>query len=262
MAEAKRYYWLKLGEDFFRQKEIKKLRRIAGGDTFTIIYLKMLLRAMKDDGRLYFEGVESDFSKELALDIDEDDENVAVTVQFLLANGILIQHTVSEFELTTNKEMTGSECDAARRMRKMRAAKKLELPSAEGDKASQCYTAVTDSYTEIEKEKEKEIDTRDDTTQAGFDRFWAVYPRRVAKVRALRAWTKLKPDEELIEAIITDVERRKEGEWKGQDVQFIPHPATYLNQRRWEDEQATKEDEWHEPDLEDILRRGGYYPED
>ena len=30
----KRYYWLKLSEDFFRQKEIKKLRRIAGGDTY------------------------------------------------------------------------------------------------------------------------------------------------------------------------------------------------------------------------------------
>ena len=40
---GKRYYWLKLPDDFFRQKPIKKLRRIAGGDTYTIIYLKMLL---------------------------------------------------------------------------------------------------------------------------------------------------------------------------------------------------------------------------
>ena len=40
---AKRYYWLKLPDGFFRQKAIKKLRKIAGGDTYTIIYLKMLL---------------------------------------------------------------------------------------------------------------------------------------------------------------------------------------------------------------------------
>lgn len=49
---AKRYYWLKLPDGFFRQKAIKKLRKIAGGDTYTIIYLKMLLVAMKQDGRL------------------------------------------------------------------------------------------------------------------------------------------------------------------------------------------------------------------
>lgn len=51
---AKRYYWLKLPDGFFRQKAIKKLRKIAGGDTYTIIYLKMLLVAMKQDGRLVY----------------------------------------------------------------------------------------------------------------------------------------------------------------------------------------------------------------
>lgn len=64
---AKRYYWLKLPDGFFRQKAIKKLRKIAGGDTYTIIYLKMLLVAMKQDGRLYFEGVEATFYDELEI---------------------------------------------------------------------------------------------------------------------------------------------------------------------------------------------------
>ena len=90
-GENKRYYWLKLKDDFFRQKEIKQLRRIAGGDTFTIVYLKMLLRSLKDDGKLYYEGIEQDFVSELALDIDEDEDNVKVTVSFLMAKGLLIQ---------------------------------------------------------------------------------------------------------------------------------------------------------------------------
>lgn len=77
---AKRYYWLKLPDGFFRQKAIKKLRKIAGGDTYTIIYLKMLLVAMKQDGRLYFEGVEATFYDELALDLDEEVENVRVVL--------------------------------------------------------------------------------------------------------------------------------------------------------------------------------------
>ena len=62
MAE-KKYYWLKLGDEFFGDKTIKKLRKIAGGDTYTIIYLKMLLLAVKQNNRLYFEGVEETFRR-------------------------------------------------------------------------------------------------------------------------------------------------------------------------------------------------------
>ena len=73
----KKYYWLKLKEEFFADKAIKKLRKIAGGDTYTIIYLKMLLKAIKQGNRLYFEGVEESFPAELALELDEEEDNVA-----------------------------------------------------------------------------------------------------------------------------------------------------------------------------------------
>ena len=79
MAENRRYYWLKLKEDFFIDKRIKKLRRISGGDTYTIIYLKLLLLSLKDSGKLYYDGVETDFIKELALTIDETEDDVMVT---------------------------------------------------------------------------------------------------------------------------------------------------------------------------------------
>lgn len=129
VTNEKRYYWLKLPVDFFRQKEIKKLRRIPGGDTYTIIYQKMLLLSLETGGRLYYEGVEEDFASELALDIDEDVEAVKITIQFLMANNILFQNNVVEFELLTAHEMTGSETDAARRKRKSRA-NKLMLEAA------------------------------------------------------------------------------------------------------------------------------------
>lgn len=78
----KRYFWLKLYDDFFTSKRIKKLRTIAGGDTYTIIYLKMQLKALKTDGYLYFDGVMSDFADELALDIDENPDDVKVTINY------------------------------------------------------------------------------------------------------------------------------------------------------------------------------------
>lgn len=89
MADNRRYYWLKLKEDFFTDKRIKRLRRISGGDTYTIIYLKLLLLSLKDSGKLYYDGVETDFIKELALTIDETEDDVMVTVNYLMAQGLM-----------------------------------------------------------------------------------------------------------------------------------------------------------------------------
>ena len=147
----KRYYWLKLKDDFFRQKEIKQLRKIAGGDSFTIIYLKMLLCSLKDEGKLYYEGVEDDFVSELALDIDEDVENVKVTVAFLMAKGLLVQCNDTEYNLITAGEMTGSEGYSAERVRRFRSKQQLAL---------QCNADVTTSNNFVTQSKsiEKEID--------------------------------------------------------------------------------------------------------
>ena len=60
MATNKRYYWIKLKEEFFTDKRIKRLRRISGGDTYTIIYLKLLLLSLKDDGKETVAAVDED----------------------------------------------------------------------------------------------------------------------------------------------------------------------------------------------------------
>ncbi|MFR2997382.1 phage replisome organizer N-terminal domain-containing protein [Sellimonas intestinalis] len=148
---GKRYYWLKLPEGFFRQKPIKKLRKIAGGDTYTIIYLKMLLIAMKNDGKLYFEGVEDDFYEELALDLDEDSENVKVTVLFLIRQGLMELVDETEYRLTECGKMVGSESASAERMRRMRE-KQVSL----------CDKSVTNQLhlSDVEKEIEKEIERK------------------------------------------------------------------------------------------------------
>lgn len=80
---------------------------------------------------------------------------------------------------------------------------------------------------------------------AGFMEFWKLYPRKVAKPTAHRAWLKTGADDSkaLKDSIIADIRRRVNGEWNDKDVQYIPHPSTYLNQRRWEDEPPKPEPE-------------------
>jgi len=150
MAETKKYYWLKLKEDFFRDKRIKKLRRIAGGDTYTVIYLKMQLLSIKNNGYLIYEGIEDNFAEELALELDEDTDNVKVTLAFLHGNGMLEETEQDHFLMTETIKCIGSESASAERVRKHRERK--------NQKALQCNNQVTDGNTEIEKEKEKDLE--------------------------------------------------------------------------------------------------------
>lgn len=97
----------------------------------------------------------------------------------------------------------------------------------------------------------------------GFDEFWAVYPKKDAKQAAIKAWNKLKPDDELKQNIIDSVRRNIDGKWKDSERRYIPNPATYLNGARWEDESATDtQDEEPVLTLREQLRRGGYYADD
>ena len=70
-----------------------------------------------------------------------------------------------------------------------------------------------------------------------FDKFWTVYPRHEGKQNARKAFDKLHPDDALLEQMISAVLKQKQcDQW--QDAKYIPHPATWLNGRRWEDEPA------------------------
>lgn len=119
MAE-KRYFWLKLEEDFFRQKAMKKLRIMERGEVYTIIYLKMQLASLRYGGALLFDGVEDTFAGEMALQLDERVEDVEVTVNFLTKHKLLVQLSETENLLPKAAESIGAEGSSAKRMREFR----------------------------------------------------------------------------------------------------------------------------------------------
>ena len=159
---GKRYYWLKLPEDFFGDKAIKRLRKIAGGDTYVIIYLKMMLRSLKDDGYLYYDGLEEDFPAELALDLDEEEDNVQVTLNFLLQHGKLEIRSEQEYFMPDMKQSIGSETAAAERKRAERERKRQQSLLRNEAETSGCdnVTGVSQmchGEIDIDREIEKEI---------------------------------------------------------------------------------------------------------
>jgi hypothetical protein len=78
------------------------------------------------------------------------------------------------------------------------------------------------------------------TEDRGFNRFWAMYPKHVARLDALKAWTKLQPKPELVDRIISALEVQKLQEsWQRARGQFVPHAATWIRGERWMDEYDT-----------------------
>lgn len=143
---AKRYYWLQMKEDFLNDKRMKKLRKIAGGDTYTVIYLKLMLSTLETEGIIEFEGVEKTLAEELALVLDEDADNIQVTLNFLINSGLMVDIGNNQFFLPVVAENLGSEGASAKRVREYR----------ERQKALQCNTNVTEVKQNGNGEKRRE----------------------------------------------------------------------------------------------------------
>lgn len=80
-------------------------------------------------------------------------------------------------------------------------------------------------------------DLAKDEALGRFNVFWPIYPRKVAKPAALKAWKaqKIHTQDEL-DRVVAGLKKHIEVVWPGKEKDFIPHPATWINQRRWEDD--------------------------
>ena len=162
MANEKRYYWLKFREDFFESKRIKRLRRMAGGDTYLIIYLKMQLKALKTGGVLQYTGVEDCAADEIALDIDEEPDNVKIVLTYLLSNGLCECSDNINYFLPYVSINTGSETAGTQRWRDWKNRKTLESNAnlLESNATPTQLQQNANVEKEIEKDKDIEIDIK------------------------------------------------------------------------------------------------------
>lgn len=157
MGDNKRYYWLKLKDDFFDSRKMKKLRKVAGGDTYTIIYLKLQLLSINNEGLIEFEGTDEDIYHQLSLDIDEEIDDIKMTLAFCNAND-LIEYVNDDVFLNEVPTLIGSETASARRVRKHRRKQKALQSNGQ---ALQGNIDVTKCNTEQEQEIEQEQERRE-----------------------------------------------------------------------------------------------------
>ena len=102
---------------------------------------------------------------------------------------------------------------------------------------SKCPRNPIQSESESNPNPKREKRAHDQEVAERFARFWAAYPRKEAKKNAEAAFRKIDPDEELLARMLDSIAKWARSEqWTKDGDRFVPHPATWLNGRRWEDE--------------------------
>jgi hypothetical protein len=98
---------------------------------------------------------------------------------------------------------------------------------------------LRDACLETEAEREAETKTEAPKSADLFDAFWSAYPKKRAKDDAQRAFNKRKPDAALLARMLDAIKTQRASEdWQKDSGKFIPYPATWLNDGRWQDEGA------------------------
>lgn len=99
---------LKLQFSFFTDKRVNSLRRKYGGDAL-IIYQKMMLKSLENDGLLKYEGLEDTFYEEVATDIMEESwyQVIELIIEFLTKHDLMIKQEDGSFFFPQAKEISG-----------------------------------------------------------------------------------------------------------------------------------------------------------
>lgn len=146
----KRYYWLKLEENYFDLKVQKALRKLPSGADMLICYLKMQLKYINKGGYIEHQGICDSIIEEIALDIDEDEDIVKMTTALLIKWKVIEEEDNKNLYLLEMQDRIGSKSDVAIRVAKHREKQKM----------LQCNNDVTkcNSIKDIDIEIDKDID--------------------------------------------------------------------------------------------------------
>lgn len=153
----KRYYWLKLQDNFFDREEIKVVESMKNGKDYILFYMKLLLKSVKTEGELRFRGVIPYTPEMLSSITNTDIDTVMVAVDMFTQLGLMEKWDDGTLFMIETQNMVGSETDSAKRMRKLRKEhRKKQLPPSQCDENVQNSDIEID--TEIELDKELDID--------------------------------------------------------------------------------------------------------
>ena len=162
----KKFYWLKLNKDFFKRHDIRIIEEMPNGKDYILFYLKLLLESVNHEGHLRFSETIPYNEQMLAVITNTNIDVVRCAMKVLLELKMMEILDDSTIYMAEVLKLTGSETEAAERMRKSRKNQKALL---ECNNVQKCYTEIEiEKDEELESDKEKEVIKPDKPTSKQF----------------------------------------------------------------------------------------------
>ena len=212
--------WIKLAVGWYKSDDVRLIRTLPEGDSIALMFVMLLAIAgdRNQGGNIPYS------EEELSVLIDMPLNIVRLGLAVMHGKGMIDQE---EGVIHISNWDKYQSVDAMERIRERDRERKREKRALEKEKAITAASVPALPAGE----------TKQDLFRERFDRFWKVYPKKVGKGAAEKSFLKLKPSEDLMKTMIQAVEAAKQTrQWQRDGGQYIPNPATWLNQRRWEDE--------------------------
>ena len=249
MSDNKKYYYLKLKENFFDSEEMIILQNMPDGYLYSDILMKLYLRSLKNSGKLMFKDLIPYTPSALAQVVRHQIGTVEKALRIFQDLGLIEILDNGAIYMLDIQNFIGESSTEADRIRKYRSQIKQDVQMLQ--------QTNNKSTPEIELEKEIDINNniygQDELDQQlqeksvktlweeQFEEFYKNYPKKVKKQDVKKWFKKNKPSSELFSSMMSSLEQfRGSKDWLKEKGQFIPYPSTWLNQRRWEDEGMTR----------------------
>lgn len=238
--KVKRFYWLKLKEDFFDEDTMGWLEEQDNGKEYCLFYLKLCLKSLKSDGVLVRKVGDMLIPYDIAkiAEITKTQVDIANGALNLLKQIGYIQVLDSGgLFLTQIEYMTGSETDAAERQRKSRANKRVSQKGV--TMSQQSHTDVTqesqNGHTEKEnRERDKSIEI-DIEKDIDFSYFWSIYPRQVNREETYLEWIYVTVQQKIDKLDIIQATRNYADNVRDFAQRFIKYPNNFLADKTYVD---------------------------
>ena len=233
--KVKRFYWLKLKEDFFDEDTMSWLEEQGNGKEYCLFYLKLCLKSLKSDGVLVRKVGDMLIPYDIAkiAEITKTQVDIANEALNLLKQIGYIQVLDSGgLFLTQIENMTGSETDAAERQRKSRANKRIPEKSVTMSQQSHTDVTLESQNGHIEKEnreRDKELDLdKEIEKDIDFNYFWSIYPRQVGREETYIEWFHLIKSSEINKLDFIQATRNYADNVRDYAQKFIKHPKNFI----------------------------------
>lgn len=229
--------WLRLWHDMPTDPKWRTISRVSGQPIALVqaVYLHMLVTASRNVTRGHADVTLEDLAS--ALDVTEEQiQPILDAMQGRVLDG---DYLTGWEKRQPKKEDSGNTSPEAKTPAQRKREQRMREAASRG--VTPCHAESREVTTDKDKDKDKEESNTPQTPQGGspvgFDEFWTLYPRHTAKQNAVKAWAKVPVA--LHATIFAAVKAQaRSSSWTKDGGQFVPHAATWLNGRRWEDESA------------------------